>query len=157
MGFSNNTDNSTPSEQLFGIVIKTVLDMKDGDASNDLDKYFKNVIWGLQLTMQHLDLEVRKRLQNDLNKLYSIIDQINEMKEMHEETKKKEIRKIKKSFADTHRHYIFKGMGKMGIYKVSKEGELDWNKTDNEQLIKAIRGGSSLKTNLERSGLENKK
>jgi hypothetical protein len=144
------------AQKLYLTIVMTLSDIKAADIANDSEAYYKNTIWGLQLTMDELDQEVRIRIEKDIRTVNQAVEDMKisvDDGQVNEETAKKEMRRLWRRFGDAHRFYVIKGINRTGIRKVIKDGEIDFEENDLETLKTAIRDNSGTIAGIKESGM----
>lgn len=141
----DNPQNITLSYDI--LVLDTIKKMRDTYAEDSQEKYYKYFEVAIQLVLPHLDIEIRKEVENDFKQLKKMIKETN-AKDSNDQTKKIEILKLKEDFATTHRYYIMLALTKVGIVRASEEGLIDFNSIEIDAIKRAIRAGGGLPSAL---------
>lgn len=133
------------------LLLDTIKRMRDANADDQIDRYYKQCRFGLELIISYLSPEIRKDIDTDFKTLRAEIERINNDSSLNEESKKNEILKLKNSFADSHEYYIMASLGKVGIITVSEEGLIDFSSTDLERVKRIVRDSDGLDKAVEKT------
>jgi len=122
------------------ILLRRTEYMMNSAAEEDVDKYFTNFRFAMQLVLGYLNIKTRTALEQDYKALLEEFKKIKEDKTLNPEGKKIKIRELKQAFADGHTSYIFACFSKVGIQKLREEGKLDFSILDIDQMAQIVRG-----------------
>lgn len=124
------------------ILLKRADLMMNAAADGDINRYYTNFKFALQLVISYLDIKTRTALQADMDKLDILIDSINAAPDLNPESKRGKILALKESFADKHTVYIFGCFSRVGIVRIKEEGRLDFKVLDIDKMAQIVQGAS---------------
>ena len=146
---------STPEQQkeagwnLERIVMTSIQNMLTARAAGEDDKYFIHFEDTLQMVMPYLVVATRIRLEQDNQKLLEEVAKIKNHPKFNEDSKKQQIRNLKRDFADCHKLHIANAMTNMGFQKIASDGEINESVLSLANLIKIVRTNNGLETDIE--------
>lgn len=146
MGEIPKADREKPSDVLDRDIVRTIYNMQEADVASSQssqERFYKRTLWGLQYTMNGIDPEPRKRVENDIRICKQIIVDLKASTSNSMDLKTK-LDELYQSFAESHSFYVIDALSKVGIRKNFEDGEIDLSNTDLEILGKIIRSGHGL-------------
>jgi hypothetical protein len=146
MGFNNNSNiQSDPSYVHSMQVLDRIKEMHNAKASEDWSKYWHNFHSVGILISPYLDMDTKKQLQKNYNKLEKGIKEIKQ-KFGNDKTAKLYIQDLRTEFALTHEIFLISSLGSLDIIKKVEEGEIKIEEYDLDLLEDLIR---KTKSNVE--------
>lgn len=109
----------------------------------DVDRYFIAFRYALFYVMAAIPKDKRNLILQDFATLERKLEQIQSDATINEQTKTETIRAMKLEFAESHEYHIFEAFSKVGIYHISDDGVLDFEKHDIEQLRSVARADTN--------------
>jgi hypothetical protein len=132
------------------MVVDSSMKMRDAKANKDNHQYFVYFKFATQLIMPHMSFNARKKLQDDFNALKALETEVR-ANEMHQSSKDTTIQEMRYMFADNREYFLLDALPKIGLGKDLEEGQIDFNKTDIDTLVRAVRDvGTGLNASLEK-------
>lgn len=114
--------------------------MMNAAAAGDIDQYYTNFRFAMQLVTGYLNITTRTALEKDYEALLTEFKKIKVDKELNPESKKARVKELKQEFADSHTVYIFSCFSKVGIQKIKEDGQLDFSILDIDSMAAIVRG-----------------
>jgi len=139
---ASGQDTSNFSLTFDVILLKRADLMMNAAADGDIQRYYTNFRFAIQLVISYLDIKTRTSLQADMDKLEILMKAINEAPDLNPESKKNKILTLKQDFADNHTVYIFGCFSRVGIVRIREEGRLDFKVLDIDQMAQIVQGAS---------------
>jgi hypothetical protein len=124
------------------ILLKRTDLMMNAAADGDIERYFVNFRFAMQLVISYLDIKTRTALQADMDDFEKQEEAIKMAPDLNPETKRGKILALKQSFADKHAVYIFSCFSRVGIVRIKEEGRLDFRVLDIQQMAQIVQGAS---------------
>lgn len=127
------------------LVLDSIRRMRDYHTDGDIDKYTIAFKYCFKMVIPWLSVKTRARVQDDYEKYTGKLKALDEAKELNPESKKLEKRKLSEEFADVHELLIFSSLSRLGIIKVSDEGNINFDNLDIDTMALLIRSQKGLK------------
>ena len=153
MGFQPGQGQEQTSLTFNWLLLDTIRRMRDAQAEEDIDKFYVYMNTAFLLCVSSYPKEFRKKLNDEFVQFEKDVKQIKK-EEQNESSRKRKIRDAKKAFCEQHILYVYHALPKMDIYKVIKEGLIDFNKNDFENVAKALRSSSGIPSLLKKAGFK---
>lgn len=125
------------------LVIQTIMKMRDAKADSDRYRYWTYFEFAIQLVLSYLEPAAAAYIQQDFDKMEDKKQAILHDPRIADKTKEMSVNILHEQFADKHRYFILKALNKIGIVKVSEDGEVDFDKLDLELMSYVIRQNRS--------------
>ena len=121
------------------LVIQTIMKMRDAKAEHAKYQYWTFFEFAIQLVLSYLEPGIAAYIQKDFNEMDARIQAIKHSKSLSDKTKEMSVDILHEEFADRHRYYVLKALNKIGIVKVSEDGDIDFGKLDLQVMSDIIR------------------
>ena len=136
------------------VILNRLMKMNDAQANGDIEKYFIYFRFAFQMIMPFLDIKHRRIIEEDYKLFKQEIMDIEMDIKKADKSKRVEILKLKKEFADEYSGYIVLGLTHTGGIKVTTEGDIQFDEESLERAKTLIRSGTGLPSKMERAGYE---
>ena len=123
------------------LVIQTIMKMRDAKADGDKRRYWVYFEFAIQLVLSYLEPGILAYIQKDFDTMEEQIQLIQHDMRIADKTKEVSIDFLHSDFSDRHRYFILKALNKIGIVKVSEDGDIDFDKLDLQLMAQIIRKG----------------
>ena len=121
------------------VVLDTSLKLREAQAHGQTEVAYEYFKWMLNFLSNHIPLESRKNLEEDMLTFVNQLVIIEKDKLLNESTKEIRINKLKQIFMETHTRYIMLAFPRASITKVSDEAAVDFTELDYNLAKKIIR------------------
>lgn len=120
--------------------------MRDAKAEHAKYQYWVYFEFAIQLVLSYLEPGIAAYIQEDFNSMDDKIQIMKQTPGLSEKTREMTTDLFHEEFADRHRYYILKALNKIGIVKVSEDGDIDFGKLDLQVMSEIIRSSSNIRS-----------
>ena len=121
------------------LVIQTIMKMRDAKAEHAKYQYWTYFEFAIQLVLSYLEPGIAAYIQQDFNVMDEKIQAMKRTSGLSDKTREMTTDLLHEEFADRHRYYILKALNKIGIVKVSEDGDIDFGKLDLQVMSDIIK------------------
>lgn len=127
----------------------TVMSMIEAQKERKFYQFYTLFRASAKLLMPHMNLQARKQLQDDFNKLEELELTIKRDEKLNPNAKESQLLEIKATFAEYRDFYVYDALPKIGLGQDLEEGKIDFNQTDIDAIARVVRDiGTGLDASL---------
>jgi hypothetical protein len=154
MGYSSSPQlhGGDPSSNFGWYVMNRIMKSSDAKADGDIYKAFSFFEDAFHILITFYDLEERRQLQADMETFNELRKQIENEPKLPPQTRDSLLNKLRLSFMEAHRSYLYLALPRTHLYTVSDDGEIEFTKADFETTKKIIRASSLRQNVIEKEG-----
>ena len=138
--FSSSLHGEDPSRDSKWLLNNTFMKLRDAEAMENWPAYFVYFKHILLLLINKMDVKTREIVDQEMTILIDTEQAIKDNPQLADESKRKQIIELRRSFVDAHLYYIFRLRPRAGLDQAEEEGELDFEQLDMDALKHVVRG-----------------